>query len=53
MKSHKLMHKHTKNKFIQSISRLISLTEITLITTTTLLFNSDIDALVICQRGDI
>ena len=42
MNNHNSMHKHIKNKLIQSISRLISSTEITPITTRTVLFNTDL-----------
>ena len=53
MNSHASLYKHIKNKLIQSISRLISSTEITPITTRTVLFNTDMKVLYFsCHRED-
>ena len=53
MNSHTSLYKHIKNKLIQSISRLISSTEITPITTRTVLFNTDLKVFYFsCQRED-
>ena len=56
MNSHTSLQKHIKNKLIQSItsiSRLISSTEITPITTRTVLFNTDLKVFYFsCFRED-
>ena len=51
MNSQNSMYKHIKNKFIQSISRLISSPEITPITTRTVSFNTVMAVLIMSQRG--
>ena len=52
MNSHNSLYKYIKNKLIQNISRLISSTEITPITTRTVLFNINMDVLFSCHRED-
>ena len=51
--NHNSLHKHIKNKFIQNISRLISSTKTTPITTRTVLFNNSMDVFLFsCHIGD-